>query len=128
MWEEAINEFKANPIFGVGLGNFAGGVGYFPHNILLEILAELGIVGLFMFSWMFYLNIKKAIEFIRANQDRDVNILMKISIVLLIYHLTEAMFSGHITNQTQLFMSMAMVVSVLQIREKGEILWPHQGR
>ena len=44
----AVKVFAANPILGAGLGSFAGVVkdAYYPHNILLEVAAELGLVGL----------------------------------------------------------------------------------
>ena len=114
MWEMAINDFKENPILGVGMGNSVGGGG-FPHNIILEVSAELGILGLFIFLSMCYLTIKKAMRFIKREEKQDLNLLMKLSLILFVYSLTEAMFSGYITNQTQLFMSMGLVVSVVSL-------------
>jgi len=114
MWEMAINDFKENPILGVGMGNSVGGGG-FPHNIILEVSAELGILGLFIFLSMCYLTIKKAMRFIKREEKHELNLLMKLSLILFVYSLTEAMFSGYITNQTQLFMSMGLVVSVVSL-------------
>lgn len=44
----AVDMFKNNPLIGVGFGgyNFWGNYDAYPHNIILEILAEMGIVGL----------------------------------------------------------------------------------
>ena len=50
-----LNAFVENPFWGLGLGGF-GLYGYgvdenvYPHNIFIEIVAELGIVGLVLFS------------------------------------------------------------------------------
>lgn len=113
-WKEAIIDFKENPIWGVGTGNSVGGGG-FPHNIILEVSAEFGILGLFLFFTMCYLTIKKSWVFIKKVEDKDLNLLMKLSLLLFVYSLTEAMFSGLLTNQTQLFMSMGLVVSIAQM-------------
>ncbi len=45
----AWNLFLERPVFGHGLGAFGARVGmpgYYPHNVLLEVLADFGIVGL----------------------------------------------------------------------------------
>jgi O-antigen ligase len=50
----SIRFWSANPVFGNGIGSWPimqgmGDITYYPHNIVLEILAELGIVGLILF-------------------------------------------------------------------------------
>ncbi|HDK42353.1 MAG TPA: O-antigen ligase family protein [Candidatus Pacearchaeota archaeon] len=117
MWKEAINDFETNPILGVGIGNSVGGIG-FPHNILLEVAAELGVFGLLIIISMFYLTIKKALAFIKKKEMPTLNTLMKLSLTLFIYSLTEAMFSGYITNQTRLFMSMGIIVSLVRLKQE----------
>jgi len=114
LWEGAINDFKTNPMLGVGVGNSVEGIG-FPHNILLEVAAELGILGLLILIPMCYLTVKKAIKFIKRKENQNLNLLMKLSLTLFVYSLTEAMFSGYITNQTQLFMSMGLIVSLIKL-------------
>ena len=118
MWAEAINEFIENPILGIGLGNSVGGTGH-PHNILLEVFAELGILGGLIFLPMCYLTIRKAIIFIKRYKLSPMSILMKISLLLFIYSLTEAMFSGYIANQGMLFMSMGLVATLAKIKSNN---------
>ncbi len=55
-WKVAIIAFKSSPIWGIGLGNFQWFTLKFPirygvvvHNAYLHVLAETGIVGLFLF-------------------------------------------------------------------------------
>lgn len=115
-WKQATIDFKEDPIWGVGMGNSVGGGG-FPHNILMEVSAELGILGLLILIPMCYLTVRKAMIFIKKEEIPDLNILMKISLTLFVYSLTEAMFSGYITNQTQLFMSMGLVMSLVNLKQ-----------
>ncbi len=58
MWKDAIAIWQQHPYFGVGAGNYqffdityGTDVGGFAHNQLLEVLAEMGIQGLFCLLW-----------------------------------------------------------------------------
>ncbi len=61
LWEEAVGVFKNNPIFGVGLGAYPHEVDFsadyrkpiYVHNTYLDILVEVGIIGLFMWIGLF---------------------------------------------------------------------------
>ena len=52
VWPEYVAMFRANPIFGVGLsvGWQTNSIGQEPHNLVLELLAETGVVGLL--AWL----------------------------------------------------------------------------
>ncbi len=64
-WHETLKLFFNNPLFGIGLGNFPGqeiivnskyhNIWYASHNIYLQSLAELGIIGLGMYIVSFVL-------------------------------------------------------------------------
>jgi len=45
--------FYENPLFGSGIGSYSAiygkGLRAYPHNIILELLAEIGLIGLFLF-------------------------------------------------------------------------------
>ncbi len=77
IWKDAINKFKNNPALGAGFGiayhdKISGGSWVHPHNIILEILAELGIVGFGIFLMLFGLIFAKVFlifkEISRANR------------------------------------------------------------
>jgi len=58
IWKDALNKFKKNPALGSGFGisyqdKISGGTWVHPHNIFLEILAELGLVGGCIFLILF---------------------------------------------------------------------------
>jgi O-antigen ligase len=48
LWSEAWSHFLAHPVFGLGTGSFQhiAPTDFYPHNLLLEIGVELGLVGL----------------------------------------------------------------------------------
>jgi O-antigen ligase len=51
---QALTSFQAHPFFGVGIGGRTPPVtDEFPHNILIEMASELGIVGLFLWAAAF---------------------------------------------------------------------------
>ena len=45
LFKIALKEFQKSPIFGMGPGSFSVKYSMFPHNVILELLAETGIVG-----------------------------------------------------------------------------------
>jgi O-antigen ligase len=91
----AINIFKENPIFGVGLKEFrfesrdkkyspirgSYGFGLHPHQVHFEILSELGIVGYFLIiSNLFYI----IFYFLKNNKNYANNIYIKASAIFII--------------------------------------------
>jgi hypothetical protein len=61
LFGKAIDDFVESPLTGVGFGMYArrassdqGGIarGFYPHNIILEVMAELGMVGIILFIFV----------------------------------------------------------------------------
>jgi O-antigen ligase len=76
IWHQAVSEFLENPILGGGFGseyyNEANDQKYaHPHNILLQFLAETGVVGLGVFLVFLLAVIKKAIDSYRRLEIRN---------------------------------------------------------
>lgn len=65
-WEAGIEMFRNNPVLGVGAGEFANNHYLTAHNSYILTLAELGPLGLFLFSCALYLSGKMLL---RAIQD-----------------------------------------------------------
>ena len=64
IWKTALEEFKKNPVLGSGIGipyhDNAMNMDYVhPHNIILELLAETGLVGFGVFAILFGLIFKR---------------------------------------------------------------------
>lgn len=52
MYSEAVQLFLKQPLFGAGLGSFEHYGSYpYPHNLVLEIAAEMGLVGLLLWAY-----------------------------------------------------------------------------
>lgn len=50
LYDSALVAFQENPLFGVGIGNYQNyGQHRYPHNIILELLAETGFFGVILF-------------------------------------------------------------------------------
>ena len=67
IWKDALKKFNKNPVLGSGFGisyhdKISGRTWVHPHNIILEILTELGIVGLCIFLMLFGLISKRAVS------------------------------------------------------------------
>lgn len=88
MLKSALETFGAHPVFGVGLDNFR----YFnsvrvtyAHNNFAEVAADLGIVGIVGYYWIFAYII---IDFVRTfkNHDTVMNFLFVVIMVYLVNH------------------------------------------
>lgn len=67
IWKDALKKFYRNPVLGSGFGisyhdKISGRTWVHPHNIILEIITELGIVGLCIFLMLFGLISKRAVS------------------------------------------------------------------
>jgi O-antigen ligase len=67
-WWEAIDMFRASPIFGVGHEQFLEHHFLTAHNSFLLALAELGAPGVFLFSCIMYLSVKVPLVALRRYQ------------------------------------------------------------
>jgi len=118
MIKDSIDDIKRSPIWGIGTGNSAGGYGS-PHNLLLEVFVEWGILGMFIFLLLCYVTVKTALVFIKTEKRPDLIFLMKLSLVLFIFFSVRGiLFGGYITTYTQFFISMALISVLGKLREK----------
>jgi len=103
LWGAAIEAFKEHPILGNGWSSFpnsiGGRVGYFgyTHNVYLELLCEVGIVGFVVFLTFFIINIVQtlrlvtSISFNKSNTSVTVQYLLLFSLIYQIYFLMYCM-------------------------------------
>lgn len=114
----AIEYWKQAPLLGNGIGSWPiinSGIdarGY-PHNLILEILAELGLVGLILFSAF----ILYALVILKPPQkyNQSINILL---LMLIMYMFLNSMVSGDIPDNRLLFACIGLTPAALYFRGK----------
>lgn len=115
----AVQEFISHPLLGVGTGNSSGGVGY-PHNSIIEVAAELGIIGLSIFMLLHALVIKSAYHTIRRSKDGQVVWLMSASFAIYIFAIIESLFSGYMGGDMLLYSSVSLVSAIYKIDKQSD--------
>lgn len=65
-WATGLNLFRANPIFGVGSGQFGEHHYLTAHNSFVLALAEMGFLGLVLFVAIIYVSVKSLVVGLRA--------------------------------------------------------------
>ena len=104
IYENTIDLIKQSPILGYGLYGFWDVSGY-PHNIILEVLLNGGIIYLVFFIWVAIMFFKKLFLMIKFDEQK------RVLLILLIYPLTMLMFSGTYMITTELWFVLAFVFS-----------------
>ena len=72
-------------------------MGRYPHNIVLELLVELGIIGLFLFSQPFIKSMRDSIKMLYKSKKEDWAFAM-FSFSVLLFAILNAQFSGDIVS------------------------------
>jgi len=105
----AVDFWATAPVFGHGVGSFpilAGGpdVRSHPHNIVLEILCELGLLGLVLFG-AFLVSALRHIKLQRLREDP----LFRCVFLLAAFALARAMIGPDLTENRQLYSFLALL-------------------
>lgn len=108
---KAFNDFIENPILGVGFGRFEifGLYGAYPHNMIVEILCEMGIVGFLLLALLLF----KPLKILIVKQ--------RPCVYLLIIFFFRSMVSGGLDNNIMLF-SYVFAVMCLKNLKSNTIL------
>lgn len=113
----AIDVFGENPIFGAGIGGFDmlfsnadTGRGDYPHNIFLEVAAELGLVGLAAFLLLMLRSLRRPLRAVlSADRPRELPRMLPFFILTFAcYALVNALFSGDLNDNRLLFAFLGM--------------------
>ncbi|MEZ9629961.1 O-antigen ligase family protein [Vibrio breoganii] len=88
MWADTLTLILQQPFFGYGADayRFLGPTGHYqPHNFVLQVLLEFGLLGLLFLGTFFYSIVKKSIENLIVNKDQS-SLLAVILIISLFVH------------------------------------------
>ncbi|NPV14195.1 O-antigen ligase family protein [candidate division WOR-3 bacterium] len=128
--EAAIAMFREHPFTGVGIGGFdqefnlyESERGDYPHNLFLEVAAELGLLGLLLITLLLFIPIRHLITGL-AHGNRPITLLI---FALTVYFLVNALFSGDLNDNRLLFtalgLCLALPVLVAPKTTTGELKW-----
>lgn len=91
---QSFDLFRESPIAGNGIGSIFNYLNSYSHNMVLDILAETGVVGLLVFVFVFVLCVRKNYALFRQGS------LFRFLTYIFICGITFNMFSGYVwTNQ-----------------------------
>lgn len=113
-WKASWGIYKEHPLLGVGTGSLANMLPKihdeqyrYPHNIVMEVLAEQGLPGILL--WLAFM-IYPAVMAIRGIWRKDPAAKAYLfGLVLLVNGVANAMFSGDVTDNAYIFVAGAMI-------------------
>jgi len=114
----SIYNFPQNMI-GVGIGGFSyiynrSDMRIYPHNIFLEILSELGILGMFLFTFIILFSLRVVSSNIKG--ANNVNYYLNLGVLLnFIFMFLNSQFSGDINDNRLLFTFLGSIYAFRRI-------------
>lgn len=108
-------------IAGQGTGSFAslfhfGDFTWYPHNIIAEIVYELGLIGLLIFSLHIgHIILYTRISWKKAGNDKDMMVILTILIVIGFAAFTGALISGDLTDNRNIWFHFGLIIACWRI-------------
>lgn len=110
--------FMTHPIFGRGVGSVSAfGVGrdlIYPHNILLELGAETGLVGLGLFLSLMSMVLWRLLT--RLHHETNQEAIWPILFATLLFTLSNAMVSGDLNDGRDMWMLAGIAIAATELR------------
>lgn len=105
------DDFVSNPIFGIGYGRFIfdGRYGLYPHNLIIEMLCELGIIGFGLIIFKSYIPAIRIFKFYKP------------CLYLFVILLLRAMVSGGIDSNIIFFSFVFSTSCLMNLSQKHRI-------
>lgn len=109
-YKEAFHMWAQHPLFGSGIGSFPiiiglGDIREYPHNVILEILAELGLVGLLIFGLLLFFGLRILVKNFFTNTPLTLFIFLLFTISFI-----ESLFSSDISDHRLLILSLGLMM------------------
>lgn len=117
LWLYTLDAWKSSPVSGIGVGNFivfSQNASYweaagFAHNFILEILSELGGIGIVLFgSFLLYIA-RNTLVLPRSRRD---DVIVVSAITLLVYSLVELSFSGQLQVTAEFWVACGLIAGL----------------
>lgn len=124
IWKDTLGMIQQHPVLGIGTGSFHTVVPYkpdepyrYPHNLILEVIVEQGIPGFLL--WLGFGVITVVLCFRGMVRQTRGHRLYLISLAILVFGMANAMLSGDITDNPNIFVAAGLAWSahLLERRE-----------
>ena len=117
-YRQSLEIWVSKPLIGHGIGSWPiltgqGDVRSYTHDIILEVLSELGIVGLVLLLLPLAVAVRYGIRDIRVSKDR----LASLTLALLVFTFANAMVSGDLHDNRPLFLCIGLMAGAVQRKE-----------
>jgi len=114
-WSMASESIR-NFLIGAGNGAFSQNlfgqdVRWYPHNMLLEVLSELGMAGVLLLAWHFTAIGRLALDSYRSLIDQRARVLLFAFAAAAVFDLIGAQFSGDLNDNRRLWLFLGLVVT-----------------
>jgi O-antigen ligase len=109
-YKDAFIMWSQHPIWGCGIGSFPiregwGDMRLYPHNFILEILAELGLVGLLIFGFFLFYAVKMLLKNLFINYPLSLFVLL-----LFVVNFIDLFIGGDISDHRLLMVSLGLMM------------------
>jgi len=120
----AFNLLASSPLWGIGTGQFGMEITgedtrLYPHNIILELGAENGLLGILFFITMVFLSIREGLIQL-YNRRNSASIVSRYLLVACSFALLNAMVSGDINDNRILFLFLGLLSTIQHLSSRGE--------
>jgi O-antigen ligase len=93
MWSEGLEMVIQNPVFGIGRGNFVSYTGSLvAHNSAIEIMGEMGIIGLFIWIGLIFLALRNILLYSKETETEQERLVAIALFIAVIGYLVSSMF------------------------------------
>jgi len=116
----AVDSFIHSPIFGIGYGSFGNKFYGFedriePHNVLFEILAETGLIGLTLFIFFFI-----GVYYYISRNSTESDAYLSTIFTLTFYLIIQSLSTTYLIDSKALFLWLSILICYISKREKNE--------
>lgn len=127
-WMQGLVILKSHPVLGVGMYNFTQYSSRASHSAFIKCLAELGLVGFFVWTALIYTSFKDLIRIERTSTDTTLILYSKIIQISFIGFLTSAFFLSQTYSPIIYILFALTALLSLHLRAETGIKFPNMTR
>ena len=119
---------QEHPLTGVGIGGYPilfRGIGAWPHNVVLELGAEMGICSALIFCILVWLSFRQALRLLSRINPQDISLSATV-FAFFVLEFLNMMNTGSINDNRAMWLALGLpfVLKNLRVQEKAPRLQP----